>query len=76
MAAGRRERLLPIFIRQILMDDSSKEKHVTQKFVSERLEQAPYELFVKRRVVSNCINLLLDEELGIRGNSRDGYWYE
>jgi len=71
----RKERLLPVFVMEILKAHSSSTHHCSQAFIKEKLQNAPYSIYVNRKTVSNCIKALLDEDLFIFGDTRS-CWYD
>jgi len=74
-ATTRKERLLPVFVLEILKAESSKDSHCSQAFIREKLQQEPYGINPNRRTIARCISSLLDEELCIFGDTRE-FWYD
>lgn len=73
---NRRKSLAPLFIYQILTENSTPEKHFTQAQIISILEKYPYEISIERKAVGRALHLLADSGLGIKSTRTDGAWYD
>ena len=74
---NRRKRLAPIFICQILRENTNSRKHLKQQEIIDRLEEYPYELSLERKAVGRILHLLEEEDfLDICLDRATGAWYE
>ena len=67
--------IVPIYIMRILKSGSGREHHMTQEAIRKQLsDEFGYEISL--RALGRYINLLVDEELHVFGNTKAGYWYD
>lgn len=70
-----RQGALWMYLRDILVRESSRDHKLTHKDLIERLDRYPYAMSVERRTVGRALKGLEREPLGIH-TSGNGAWYE
>lgn len=75
--ANSRKSLAPLYVYEILKDNTNRVKHFKQQDIIDRLEEYPYELSLERKAVGRILHLLEDEYcLDICLDKATGAWYE
>lgn len=70
-----RKSLSPLFVFQILQNDSNPEKYLTQAQILKQLENH-YEITLERKALSRILHNLEDEGLGVCYCPGQGYFYD
>jgi len=70
-----RRNIVPIFIMEIMKNETGKEHHVTQEYIRTRLQEK-YDYKINRKSLGKYINLMLEEDLFLFGSAATGYWYD
>lgn len=73
---NNRKQLLSMFVYKILVENTSPEKHISQKQIIDMLKEEPYELTIERKALGRVIHGLEDEFMGVHSDNKTGVWYD
>lgn len=71
-----RKALLPLFVYQVLTQETNCDKHYTQNDIIRALSGFPYEISIERKALSRTLHALCDSGIGIQSNPKMGSWYD